>query len=545
MRILKMQLLALLLLIAPTFMFAQVELSTDFDVKLGEPYRVVDANSKRYFAVGDNKTLSVKTDGETVFIQMYNLKGPAKELGKQEYKKELPRGSKLIDIIQTGEKILYLYYAYDKKGKNYRVYSREINPKKGTLGSQKELFASKGKVNRVAYNMADVIKVQSSWSWGMNPHFEAILSFDKSKILIRYRNVPISKKDAENYDILGFHVFDNDLKKLWGKEVKMPYTEKDMNNLCFGVLSSGDAFMIAQKNTDKTLELFNINSSGLTKKKLAVSGDFHYMKINLREDTEGNLVCAGLYSETAIDFKFSFGGGSFSYNTNGLIYFKTNTDGEILAYKDYEFPLELIQQYVSNRIKKRAEKREDKGKAGIEDLKLVEMINQEDGSTVFVCERQYVRSEMWGTQTKSVYHFYNIVVMKIEADGSLAWIKKIPKNQAGVEGKGQMSIKYIKGDGYHYVLYVDNPKNLNISLEDNPATHKDGMGGFLTACKIDDSNGKYEKHTVLDMRDIEGKVAHQFRVTRIYEVNVEDQIFSMEAYLKGKKDAMIRIQLKK
>ena len=536
-----------LLLLSSAYSEAQVQLSTDFDVKLGEPYKVVDARSKRYFSVGNNKTLSVKTDRETVYIQMYSYtKNGAKEDIKTEYKKELQKGSQLIDIIKTKDKLQYIYEVYNRKNKNYEVYSREINQSKGTLASAKKIFTSKGKIQRTPnFTPNAVYWNMTSFTW--DPKFDIITSFNKEKILICYRNVPIKKRDVENFDVLGFHVFDQDMKKEWGKEVRMPYTESEMNNIAFGVLSNGNVFMMAQKNGTKKLELFTINNDGLDITPLDVFGDYYYMKIKLNEDADGNLICAGLYSESGINVKVGFNGfgsSGISYNTNGLIYFKMEPTGKILASKDYEFPLELIQQYVSDRIKKRAEKREGKGKAGIEDLKLVNMINQKDGSTVFICERQYVRNEMWGTDTKTVYHYYNIVVMKVSADGELVWVKKIPKNQAGVNGTGQMSIKYIEGDGYHYVLYVDNPKNLNISIDEAPATHKDGAGGFLTACKIDDETGKYEKHTILDMRNIEGKVAHQFSVTRIYEANIEDQIFMMEAYLKNKKDAMIKIELK-
>lgn len=539
----------LLLLLSSTYIDAQVQLSTDFDVKLGEPYRVIDARSKRYFSIGDDKTISVKTDRETVYIQMYSYsKNGVKEVARTEYKKELPKGSQLIDIIQTKDKLQYIYQIYNRKNKNYEVFSREIIQNKGSFARAKKIFTSKGKIQRTPNFKRNAIywnMPSSAFTW--DPKFDIITSFNKEKLLICYRNVPIKKRDAENFDILGFQVFNQDMEKEWGKEVKMPYTEKDMNNLAFGIKSNGDAFMIAQKNKDKKLELFTITEKGLKIDPLDFSGDYYFMKLKLNEDTDGNLICAGLYSESGMNMKVGFNGfgsSGISYNTNGLVYFKMEPTGKILASKDYEFPLELIQQYVSDRIKKRAEKREGKGKAGIEDLKLVEMINQKDGSTVFVCERQYARKEMWGTDTKTVYHYYNIVVMKVDADGNLSWIKKIPKNQAGVNGTGQMSIKYIEGDGYHYILYVDNPKNLHISLDKAPATHKDGMGGFLTACKIDDETGKYEKHTVLDMRNIEGKVAHQFNITRIYEANIEEQIFMMEAYLKGKKDAMIKIELK-
>lgn len=548
----KQIILFLSLFCLPLMVASQVKLSTDFDVKLGEPYKVVDASSKKYFSVGNDKTLSVKTDKETVYIQLYSFtKAGAKETARKEYKKELPKGSTMVDIIQTKDKLIYIYDQYDSKAKSFSVYSREISTTQGTFGTAKKLFNTSGKVHRPFANPADVININSVWDFGLTPRFEVVTSFNKEKILIRYRNVPASKKDTENYDVLGFYVFDQDMKKELGKEVKMPYTEAAMNNLAFGLLSNGTAFMLAQRMPTKDVELFTISGDGkLTTKKIDISNEYNFMKLVLNEDASGNLVCGGLYSQGGMNMKLSFNPfsgmtGGASYTTNGLIYFKMDESGEILAKQDYEFPLEIIQQYISDRLKERAEKLEEKGKAGEEDLKLVNMVKQADGSTVFVCEVQYARNEMWGTDTKTVYHFRNMIIMKINADGSLAWIKKIPKDQAGVNGKGQMSVKYISGGGYHYIIYVDNPKNLNISVDDAPKTHKDGLGGFLTACKIDDATGKYEKHTVLEMEDIEGKSAEQFSVTRIYEANIDSQIFMMEAYLKGKKDAMIKIELKK
>ncbi len=74
-----------------------------------------------------------------------------------------------------------------------------------------------------------------------------------------------------------------------------------------------------------------------------------------------------------------------------------------------------------------------------------------------------------------------------------------------------------------------------------PAAHKDGRGGYLTAIKVDDETGDIERHTILELEDINGIEAYQFNATRIFEA--EDKVFMLEIYIKGKKDMMVKMEL--
>ena len=100
-----------------------------------------------------------------------------------------------------------------------------------------------------------------------------------------------------------------------------------------------------------------------------------------------------------------------------------------------------------------------------------------------------------------------------------------------------MGIAYLEGKGSHYILFLDNAKNAKLSMNDTPERHKDGLGGYLTAYKIDDASGSVEKHTIFDSRNVKGKEIHQFKTSRIFKA--ADGRFMVEVYMKGKKDAMI------
>ena len=51
-----------------------------------------------------------------------------------------------------------------------------------------------------------------------------------------------------------------------------------------------------------------------------------------------------------------------------------------------------------------------------------------------------------------------------------------------------------------------------------------------------------ERHTVLDPKDVRGIQLHQFIPGRIFHIT--GGIFVLEAYLKGKHDGIVKIELK-
>ncbi len=59
---------------APLLLLGQSKLSKDFKVTTGEPYKVIDAGNKQYFALENSKTIAIKTRGEEVTLQRFDTK---------------------------------------------------------------------------------------------------------------------------------------------------------------------------------------------------------------------------------------------------------------------------------------------------------------------------------------------------------------------------------------------------------------------------------------------------------------------------------------
>lgn len=520
------------------------KLSQDFAVTVGTPYKVVDADDKQYFSDGKGHAISVKTIDEKVIIQTFDVNS-LKEVSRKEYK-DFPERNKIQNVVQAGDKLYYLFACENKKVMD--IYSREIDIVKGTFAEPRKLFSSSRELMPAAW--VDIGKPVMFSPLGQPRVIEVLKSFDNSKILLRYRLRPETRDDSKSYDVLGFYVFNSaGMDKVWGGEVTMPYTEKLMNNVAFGVGKDGNAYMISMQTEVKRLELLNITADLKTKANpLDIDANLMFQKIDLRETPDGNLTGVGYYAN-GLDFKYSFVGGmSVSMNTNGIMSFKMDRNGKILSKYDFEFPIELINQFEKERDQNKNAKREEKGKAGIADLMVRDVSVAADGSTTVIGEQQYTSasraySTTMGNSSKPVFYYADVVATKYDKNGKLLWMKKLPKTQYGYQGKGMMSIKYVRGKAFHYVLYIDHEDNTNPNYLTGgaPKQYLDNKGGYLMAYKIDDATGNAERHTIADIKDIKGTEAFQFKTSRIFDA--ADNTFLLEVYIKGKEDTLIKMVL--
>jgi hypothetical protein len=539
--------LFMLALMLPGLMMAQ-KLSPDFEVSVSKPFAVIDAKDKQYFSMGDGTSISVKTRGEIVTVQLFDTES-MNELSRKVYE-DFPKYNKVQQILKAGDKLFYVSEAYNKKEKTFSVYAREISSD-GKFSGIKKLFTTKRAVGAVKAAFGEA----GAFSFGMGgKKFEVSSSFDGSKILIQYRLKPAKKKDKINKDEIGFHVFDAELEHIWGSVETMPYTEKVINNIAYTVTSDGKARMLVLKREEKKYELITVDENGLTTAPLEIPGEVTFQKLQLRENDEGNIICAGFYANGIIYKAAVRGPITTGYSTDGYVVFNISPKSEVLDYRFGEFPLDFIKLNQSARDKKKADKKEKKDVAGINGLALVEFHVEKDGSLLLVGERQFLTTEYKyvGGKMKTILvaNFTNVVLVKLSPDGELAWMKKIAKQQKPMSAfstrskivRGGMGIKYIRNADSHYILYLDNIKNNEIPLDKAPYRHLDGMGGFLVAVKIDDQTGAMERHPILDVRtEIEGIKVHQFKTTRLFDV--DDNSMMLETYIKGKEDAMIRLDL--
>lgn len=531
-----------ILLIFSIFLSHAQNYVIDYNYSVGKPYRVVDAEHKFYFSSG-NEIMSVKIDKRNTTIQKFNSR--TLTFIREENYKDLPKGA-VIENLRSINGHYYLFYS-EWDGDNEQLFYREIDFATGTYkGQPKLLIKVNGKITGTTISTG-------FYNFKVIDKFNFNNSFGDSKLMIQYRRKPDVVNDAKSFDVIGICVYDENLNELWKEEVEMPYTEKKMNNLDYSVDEQGNAYILAMVYDDNStnikksrkgpanyhIELLRIaTGTNKTSKTPVEINDRFITSISLFESGDDRMICAGFYNN-----------GRDMNDADGIFMFRIEKDGSIDNIKYHEIPVEVLNMYTKKSAQRRNERKDDRGKAEFEELELRKLITGEDGSVTLIGEQYYIiehtTTSSSGTTTYYTYHYNDMLVTKFNADGSLAYMKKLPKRQTGRNGRGGMSFFYdyhSETDG-HYLLFLDNVKNKTLDMDDIPANHSDGSGGFLTSYKVDHPSGKVEKKYLFDTRDVKGIKAYQFTVNRIIPIGNGE--FVVEVYKKKKEDILIKISVGK
>ena len=535
--------------------FSQAKVSSEFKTTLGTPYQVIDANDKYYFNKGE-EILTIKIDRREAFIQKLNSK-TLKFIEKKVFKDFIPDDGKLEEVAEFNGRYFVFYSLWAKPFE--QLFCKEIDfAKCEAIGKDRLLLKTDKKITA----MGGVTFGFGGFGFVGGGKFSFSLSFDKKKVLIKYRVKPEKKDDNISYDIIGMTVFDDGMIANWGKEVKMPYTEKKMNNLDYTLDGQGNAYILTTVYNDNStkleldgkvnfhIELLKIEAKTANIKTTIVDlKDKYINKIWLDEDKSGQIICAGYYSKRVRELE----------DADGLFMFKLDKEGKVYNIITHEIPVSVLNQYASERTQKRNAKADEKGKADFADLVLRDIILQDDGSVVLIGEQHYVNVityyTQYGMRTRTEIYYNDILVSKINANGTLAWMQKLGKRQfsAGGSGlsfwglgintyrQGGMGFKYMSKNGSHYMLFLDNVKNMELPLNKEPKRHIDGLGGFMTAYKLDDKSGQVSKLSLFDTRDVQGTEVYQFNVDRILSLSGSE--FVVEVYKKKKEDVLIKVTL--
>ncbi|MEQ1553343.1 MAG: hypothetical protein ABL929_04140, partial [Ferruginibacter sp.] len=404
-------------------------------------------------------------------------------------------------------KYFWLHSDWDKDAETEYLYYDKVDIKKGAIIETNKKLISATKI--AGEGAVATTSMFQMWTQKATNKYKFNYDADESKILVSYRLKPEEKNDKKNYDKLGMFVFDETMSKLWGGEFTMPYTEAIMDNSDFSVDSKGNAYLLSkvydsEKRKEKDKETgkagyhyevlkFTKDSKQVLHSSLDV-GDFFIRDASLVENSLHEMIITCTYSKKAK-----------GTGTDGVFLAIMDQAGKISKYKNgyYEFPLEELTKFESARSKRKMEK---KGDYEAPNLKVRNLIVEKDGGVFIDLEEYWIEEQTYynngHTTTTYIYHYENIVVSKIKADGTFAWVRKIPKMQKGYSGRGTMGYTLVSDASGYYFLYLDNKKNMELEEDEAPKYHQDGFGGQVVVTKIDNA-GVMTKEIVFDTREEE------------------------------------------
>ncbi len=388
----------------------------------------------------------------------------------------------------------------------------EIDPKGlDVKGDVKHLFESSGKVRTMSfgfYGAGMMMNVDGTSGYDLN------ISEDKSKFMYTFSLAPKEKRDKLNKDVVGMYVFDENLTKVWGDEVEMPYTEAKMDNLGYTVTNDGKVCLLAKVYEgddkkdgakDKTKPNYHfeviIYQKGAKSPKIAeIKLDNYFNReASIYQDKTGNIVVAGFYGQNGktqgIDGTYmltlDIEKGSVSKVNGGF----------------YEIPSDFIKTFMSERQKKKAEKKEEKDDGfdlELRNLVIRDIYSLSDGSTKIVSEIYWVeahttRNSNGTTSTYYTYNYNDVVIMSIKG-GKMEWIKKIAKITEST-APGMLSISTVVIGTDLHIFWKDKPENSNVPEGERPDKFG-GRDGMLRACKVS-VNGDMKKYDITDLKEYE------------------------------------------
>lgn len=527
--------------------------STQVDVSVGEPYEVINAGTNVYFHEGD-EILSIKFDKNKLYIQKFSTNNLTQIHRKEYLEKFLPSQITIEHVGKVGGKYLLFYKVFNKQNKTEDLWAKEIGFEEGMLiGNSIHLLHVDDKVADLSLNYRQYISQVPDLEYSSNRIFDFRYSLDSSKFLIAYKKKPTKRINRNNYEVLGFHVFTPKLEKLWNKEIKMPYSEYELDLLDYSISSNGTLSLLTYVEQEEPTDL-----PGIYKKKhwfelLSTNQDQEELSsailkfkpdiiedLALIESKPNQLQCIGFYRSKTNDLN------------RGMLKVNFNKDHKECDFNYYPFDESTIYDFeIRNK---------ERYNLDYSNL-MIKNVDTSSGEITVLGERLYAFNGSIAVATgpmagsiafninsgklsskQSDYHYGNILTLKIDKDDNLIYTTKIPKHTAAQEYSRQYgaSFKVINLGKHEYYFFINHETNESITPKEGLNSSSSGQGDLI-AYKINPENGTKEKISILNTRRFNEHGLEHMASFRFIKINEHEVVF--EAYKDGQEDVLVKISL--
>ncbi len=416
------------------------------DVSFSAPQKKRSATNVLSVTGHDNQsfyTVEVLSKEQQVLLSHYNLQ----EM-KVQWSKPVSYGSSdnvgYEDIIHLSSGFYLFTSSFDKESEQLRIYCTILDHDSKPLG--------------------EPILVHHILSEGLeqSAKFGIEVSPDGEKFLI-YFDPTYERKNTEP---LSFRCYDQELDMLWEKEILLPYNNHTIQVHQFVVDNDANLYMLSGRkiSTDFVKQgkveagnhiLFFYDPKQHKLKEYDVTlKEKQIANIQMCFDDKLNIIVAGYYST---DYKMNIS-GTFFYNF-------AHSGGGVLAASFMPFRPSMYEHYNT-----------DSSKEYLPDYYLKKIIPLTDGSTLLIGEQQYTSEQiiydqiMNSNRKETRYHFGNILVSKLEANGRHIWNTIVPKEQYAVN---------TDFTNYSFCSFL-NEQGLNLLYND----HKDNPGKYASSAEM-------------------------------------------------------------
>jgi hypothetical protein len=527
-----------IILILTTFLFNNLNAQLKVTYSQSELFNHYDTDSQFHFTK-NNEILIFRWTEKYVVIQKFDSENL--NLISEKKQDNLLSGINIENIIETNGKYYYFFSVSKPDNKPIvQLFFQEIDFNLGEIiGSPNLLFEVNGDLTRSPKSTYSNSREHFKNTNRRGNKFDVLVSKNKSKILVQYRKARDIKRDVRSIDIMGFYVYDEKLTPIWSKEYEMPYTERVIEAIDYKIISDGSANILIKVFNDNTkteekkkqnpeanyhIELLSVNGGVEIKKSIVKLENKYINSLSLFELSNNQILCSG-YFNNGTNYK--------NLNHSDGYFWVKIKNNEILSINTSEIPKDLINQY------------NNKNKTEFLDLIIKEVEENSDGSILIISEQCH-KWEFSNPGTFS-FRYYDLFITKLDKLDNLLWMRKLPKRQRGNSRfghsyeyevlLGDMSYYRSNNSENQYFIFLDNVKNKDLDINEEPDIHVNNNGGFLTLYAMD-SDGNAKKQSVFDTKKIKIK---GFSINHVIETN--DNEFVMEFNRNNKENLLVKLKI--
>ena len=343
-------------------------------------------------------------------------------------------GANYEELLLVGDRLLLFSTFFNRTKARSQVFAQSFD-QKGNLQKKAELIdeiTSLGPTRKGKFGFA--------------------LSADSTRFMISHLEPGPSGENEK----IQMKVFDRQIDLEWEEKLDLPYKKGDVELMQQILDHEESAYFLARitgKNQAKTgikYVVIAYDQNTKTVREFEVKPNNKWVSsIAMVLDDSNNLIVTGFYSnKKPLENKW---GGTFFLRVDG----KTK---RIIERSVTDLPEKLLAEFLSD-------KQIDKGKE-LQDFAMKYLITEDDGSAILLCERAYFRQNcITEPRTGNLsctdnYYYEDIMAIRFDPQGKMAWTKAIPKKQHSINYPGiNYSFLVTMAGKDVCLLFLDHPKN--------------------------------------------------------------------------------------
>jgi hypothetical protein len=427
-------------------------------VKWGAPLDL-ETTIQRFLAEENGKFFTLSGRKDDLYLERYNSITFKQEFSKKLEIPELEGKEQSIEaVVYLQSRFLLFTSLYDSKLNTFTVHAYSFNSEGVMSKDSPELFS---------------IEAQSRAEGG---DVSFLISEDSTRILVTH--YAYFKK--EKMQVITMTVLDEKLARVTQAKEEFPRKEDGQYHLIsnYALNNFGEIFLLHMEITPAVKKVpsktkYTILSFGVDGKRqkdfpIDLEGK-RIDRLSFAFDVNQNLLVSGFYEAKA-------GNGIFKYSGISGTFFMSidKNSGEEKAKSFKDFDKDVMESYYEP-------KQLEKGALLPANFVFREIIQKADGGVVSVYEQYSYSYSSGNGQAVEVTFYGDLLVTNINPDGTIKWVKIIPKRQIFIQrkasvglGVGFVSASYmfnIKSDQtiyYSYLIAITGDK-ISFVFNDDPA----------------------------------------------------------------------------